>query len=103
MVAGDCSEADPEGVLRVMHASPDLLIHECTFCSGKEDLARERGHSTPSMVGEFVASLGPAKVALTHFSRRYDEEAVEEIRTDVVAFVRTTEVIAAKDFMIVNV
>lgn len=50
----------------------DLLIHECTYGKDLMDKAKERRHSWSSAVGKIAAAAGAKKLALMHFSRRYD-------------------------------
>jgi ribonuclease Z len=50
----------------------DLLIHECTYSGALADKARQHGHSTSSMAGQFAAEAGARMLVLTHFSSRYE-------------------------------
>ncbi len=56
----------------------DLLICEATFCEDLADRARETGHSTVRLACEIAAEAGVKRLLLTHFSPRYDEEAISE-------------------------
>ena len=49
----------------------DLLVHECTYETGREEQARQWGHSTAGQVGDLAAQLQPRHLVLTHLSSRY--------------------------------
>lgn len=50
----------------------DLLIHEATFANALWRNARRAMHSTAGMAGTFAKQIAARKVALTHFSSRYE-------------------------------
>lgn len=83
----------------------DLLIHEATFCAGDEEKAARAYHST---VGDAIkiARLGRVKkLALTHFSPRYNEvsECNNESTKNVVELsINEPEIILAKDFLAIS-
>ncbi|MCQ6560166.1 ribonuclease Z [Paenibacillus mendelii] len=57
----------------------DLLVHEATFESGMEEKATAYGHSTVRQAAQIAADAGAKQLALTHFSSRYDDEAITEL------------------------
>lgn len=65
----------------------DLLVHEATFTQALMGKARVSMHSTARMAGEFGKEINAKKVALTHFSSRFEmlhgaEEDDEEAGSD---------------------
>lgn len=50
----------------------DLLVHEATFSEALREKARVAMHSTARMAGKFGKQIRARKVALTHFSSRYE-------------------------------
>ncbi|EPY05322.1 ribonuclease Z [Paenibacillus alvei TS-15] len=57
----------------------DLLVHEATFMDDKRENANEFGHSTARQAAQIAVSAGVKKLALTHFSSRYNDERMEEL------------------------
>jgi len=53
----------------------DLLVCESTFLSTEEDLAADFGHLTARQAGRLAAVAGARRLVLTHFSRRYGDDA----------------------------
>ena len=102
-VLGDTSDATAGltfgGMLELAHGS-DLLVHECTYAPllahGDANVlagfllppekatsrALERGHSVPSIVGDFAARIGAGQLVINHFSARVG--APHTISTDAV-------------------
>jgi len=60
----------------------DILIHDSTFLSDLEDLAREYAHSTARQAAEIASKANVDKLILTHISPRYvdDKEFEREAR-----------------------
>jgi len=54
----------------------DLMISEATFCEDLAERARLTGHSTVKQVCEVARMAGVKRLLLTHFSPRYDKEAM---------------------------
>jgi len=57
----------------------DMLVCESTFADADAPLAREFGHLTAGQAGRIAAEAGARLLVLTHFSRRYDDEAAERL------------------------
>ncbi|MBW7458707.1 ribonuclease Z [Paenibacillus sepulcri] len=60
----------------------DLLVHEATFAAGMEEKAAAYGHSTVVQAAQIASRAGARKLVLTHFSSRFDDEAVEGLIAD---------------------
>lgn len=58
-------------------AGADLLIAESTYLDEDSDLAAAYGHLTAGQAGRLAAESGVRELVLTHFSRRYQEVAME--------------------------
>jgi len=52
----------------------DLLIHECNFRDGFEEIAAKSGHSCTSQVAALAARAGVGRLLLTHFDAREEGE-----------------------------
>ena len=60
----------------------DLLVHEATLGEQMRDSARMKGHSTPEQAAA-AAKAGRAEcLLLTHFSQRYNDEDIEELKEE---------------------
>jgi ribonuclease Z len=58
------------------------LIHETTFGTDAEDLARERKHSTMEDAARVAKEAGATHLIATHFSSRYDGRQITKIGDD---------------------
>ncbi|MDA3835585.1 MAG: ribonuclease Z [Spirochaetales bacterium] len=60
----------------------NLLYHEATFASDREDLALRTGHSTAGQAANIARDAGVGRLVIGHFSARYRDVAplVEEAR-----------------------
>ncbi|WP_219837522.1 ribonuclease Z [Paenibacillus sp. R14(2021)] len=57
----------------------DLLVHEATFAGGMEEKADAYGHSTILQAAETARDGGAKRLVVTHFSSRFDDEAVADM------------------------
>ncbi len=89
----------PMGEMVDFAKNVDLLIHECTFGDDLEKKAAERKHSWSSAVAKIAAQAEVKRLALIHFSRRYDDAA--KLKKDAEKFF--PRVFVAKDLMKVRV
>jgi len=95
-------------------AGADVIVHEATNAAIEDgetehevlQLAVSRGHSTPSMAGDFARCCGALKLVLTHFSSRYKGDESEEslsVMKRIVDQAKKTlghdNVVAARDMM----
>ena len=51
----------------------DLLYHESTFLTDKEDLASKTGHSTAKQAATIAKKANVKKLVLGHYSSRYKD------------------------------
>ncbi|MCA2984743.1 ribonuclease Z [Gemmatimonas sp.] len=72
----------------------DLLVHEATFADDEVARAVETGHSTAREAAEVAKAAGARRLALTHISARYSQNARELEREAKLVFANTT---VAKD------
>jgi len=63
----------------VLARDADLLVHEATFAAGMEEKAAKYGHSTIVQAAENASRAGAKRLAVTHFSSRFDSEEVAEM------------------------
>lgn len=72
----------------------DLLVHEATFADDEAARALETGHSTAREAAKVAKAAGARRLALTHISARYSQNARELEREAKAVFANTT---VAKD------
>lgn len=77
----------------------DLLIHEATYSTNEQNLAKERSHSTATEAAQTARSAKVKKLLLLHISTRYRDESI--IVNEARKTFKNTE--AAKDGMQVNI
>ncbi len=68
----------------------DLLVHEATFADDEAARAVETGHSTAREAAEVAKAAGARRLALTHISARYSQNARELEREAKLVFANTT-------------
>jgi ribonuclease Z len=66
-------------------ADTDLLVCESTFADADAALAADYGHLTAGQAGQVAAVAGARRLVLTHFSQRYDDTAMPQLRRDAAA------------------
>ena len=77
----------------------DLLVHECTYDNSQCDKAHEFGHATPDIAAALARRCNARRLALTHFSPRFEstESLGDEARAALSG--QDCEVILATDFL----
>jgi ribonuclease Z len=80
----------------------DLLVCEATYDQGRDEKARQWGHSTTAMTGELAARMQARTLIITHFSSRYTEDergnpTVDDLLRETQEHCPDTRVLAAKD------
>ena len=63
----------PFDEMAVFAKGTELLIHEATYGKDMMDKAKERKHSWAAAAADIAKKANAQKLALMHFSRRYDE------------------------------
>lgn len=63
----------------------DLLVCESTFADADAALADSYAHLTAGQAGQIAAAAGARRLVLTHFSQRYDDDAMAQLRRDAAA------------------
>lgn len=97
--SGDC--APSENLIKAANDA-DLLIHESTFASDKEDEAKERMHTTAKQAAVIAKQANVKKLILTHISPRYSEdESIKNLLEDAKLVFNNT--IIASDGMSVEI
>ncbi len=82
--------ADPQADYVDRIRGVDLLIHECFFPDGKEQRARETGHSCASQVARVAQQAGVRRLVLTHLHPLEDPADPVGIRSLQAIFPQTT-------------
>ncbi len=96
--SGDCA---PSPALINAAQDADILIHESTFASDKEDEAKQRMHSTALQAAQIAKQANVKKLILTHISPRYsEEESIKKLEGEAKLFNNT---IIANDGMVVEI
>jgi ribonuclease BN (tRNA processing enzyme) len=78
----------------------DILIHDASFLSGQEKLARITNHSTASQAGDVASRANVKKLVLTHITpsnQALEERYISEARTTF-----NGDVIVAKDWLTIE-
>ncbi|WP_071460051.1 ribonuclease Z [Bacillus massilinigeriensis] len=86
---------------KLLAEDADLLVHEATFSSGEELLAREYFHSTTLQAAKTALEAGAVKLVLTHISSRYDRNDWRELQMQAQEVFPNT--VISEDFMEVNI
>jgi ribonuclease Z len=78
----------------------DILIHDATFLSGQESLAKLTNHSTASQAGEIASKAQVKKLVLTHIApsnQALEDRYITEARRSF-----SGEVLVAKDWLTID-
>jgi ribonuclease BN (tRNA processing enzyme) len=70
-VTDTTAAADSDYIDRVRGA--DLLLHECYFADGNEELAEVTGHSCTTPVAQVAKAAGVGRLILVHVAPHSDE------------------------------
>lgn len=70
-----CGDSSNSSYLAPMAENADVYIHEATLQNSLQEMAVERGHSTPEMAAKFALEASARLLYLTHFSQRYTESS----------------------------
>jgi ribonuclease Z len=87
----------------------DFLLHEATYLARTDlEAAKTHRHATAQMAGALAAKINAGRLALSHFSPRYESDEPEAPRiADLVAEAKTAfgrdAVVAAADFMSIEI
>lgn len=68
-----CSDTSYKPSVVDIISGSDLLYHESTFLSDREDLALKTGHSTAAQAAKIAKSADVGKLILGHYSSRYTD------------------------------
>nr|XP_030113960.3 zinc phosphodiesterase ELAC protein 1 isoform X3 [Taeniopygia guttata] len=101
-VLGDCSGPVGPAAERLCRGA-DVLVHEATLEDGMQELARERGHSTPGAAARFARCCRARRLVLTHFSQRYGPDDLGRLKKQAEALLDGQEVTLAEDFMTIEI
>jgi ribonuclease Z len=99
-----CGDTLPCDAAVELGRDADLLVHEATFGEGRRLMAAQRAHSTAGQAAEIARRAGAARLVITHFSARYQQESdetVAQLLAEARAVFPATE--AAHDLMTVAV
>jgi ribonuclease Z len=64
-------DTKPSPAVEALASGADILIHEATFLSDREEIADREGHSTARGAALVALRAGAKKLLLTHISARY--------------------------------
>lgn len=91
--------AKDEKISKFAHGS-EMLIHDATFLSGQESLAKLTNHSTARQAGEIAAMADVDRLVLTHIApsnQGLDDRYISEAQSQFKG-----EVIVAKDWLTID-
>lgn len=103
-VVAVCGDTLPCEAAVELARGADLLVHEATFGESRRQMAAERAHSTAAQAAEVARRAGAARLVITHFSARYQQEGgetVDELLAEARAVFPATE--AAHDLLTIAV
>jgi ribonuclease Z len=81
VILGDT--VDPANIISIgKHC--DYLIHESTFSKEHTQMALDYKHSTSTMAGRFAKIINTKNLILTHFSSRYTNSDLEQIKQEAI-------------------
>lgn len=68
-----CSDTSYKPNIVPIIENADLLYHEATFLSDKEDLAKKTGHSTAKQAAQIAQQANVQQLIIGHYSSRYSD------------------------------
>ncbi len=71
-----CSDTSYKPSIVEIIAESDLLYHESTFLSDREDLAKKTKHSTALQAGKIAKQASVKQLLLGHYSSRYSDTSL---------------------------
>lgn len=77
-------------------ADANVLVHEATFASGEEKMARNYFHSTAGQAAKVAKNANVKQLLLTHISARYVGKASGQLEKDAKAIFPNSQIV--KDF-----
>jgi ribonuclease Z len=100
VVLGDTCDSS---ALAQAAADCEVIVHEATYAEEKQKDAWRWKHSTAAMAGSYAKGIGARHLILTHFSARYDGEALPTLHEQAaVAAGDGTQVHLAEDLAVAS-
>jgi ribonuclease Z len=103
VILGDTCDAS---AIKQLAMNADVVIHETTLPDERNDVALERGHSSPATAGQFARSVNAKQLVITHFggAAASDDTIVESVfLPQAKESFKSDNVIAAQDFLVIDV
>lgn len=79
----------------------DVMVHEATLEASMQEKANGRGHSTSVQAATLAKAAGVGRLAITHFSSRYDQSGCEALLSECRNIFPAT--LAAADFLTLKI
>ena len=95
-----CSDTTYKPDIVPLIKNVDLLYHEATFLSDREDLALKTKHSTAKQAAQIAKEANVKQLVLGHYSGRYKE--ISAFKTEATKVFKNTDVAVAGKVFTVN-